>query len=417
MERVAPAASAIPPAALASRVAAAAAAPPHSGSEQAWKPSVGGRAEVALPDEGLEGSWYSAEVLGVRGGGGAGPLEAHVRVAGLLADGEGEAGLLEEWHTAARLRPPPPPPPADFPAGLKPGSIAEVWHRRGWWPVSVLRAVGEVGVWELELCGYEAELRAPARLLRPSWRWEPAGRRGTPSWSIAEKPSAAGKAKAKAKRRSSELLPGTKGAEQEGAARGARELLHHFAPGTTVEIAGVEDGFFGSWYTARVLETREARGAGKLRVRYDAFREDDGSTWEDWVELEHVRPLPPRHKPQFVTELDASAPLELLFKEGWWEASVLPLPLFPSPPLPSPPSSRTRLSDSVHPSPRCSTTAGRAAGGTPSSRRSTMCTTQCLPRSCGRRGVGPPPSVLGTCGSIPATHPPLRHQSRPRRSK
>ncbi|EOD07349.1 hypothetical protein EMIHUDRAFT_448575 [Emiliania huxleyi CCMP1516] len=142
-------------------LAAAAVAP------MAWKPSVGGRAEVALPDEGLEGSWYSAEV----------------------------------------------------------------WHRRGWWPVSVLRAVGEVGVWELELCGYE-------------------------------------------------------------------------------------DGFFGSWYTARVLETREARGAGKLRVRYDAFREDDGSTWEDWVELEHVRPLPPRHKPQFVTELDASAPLELLFKEG-----------------------------------------------------------------------------------------------------
>jgi len=317
MEIVAPAASAIPPAALASRVAAAAAAPPHSGSEQAWKPSVGGRAEVALPDEGLEGSWYSAEVLGVRGGGGAGPLEAHVRVAGLLADGEGEAGLLEEWHTAARLRPPPPPPPADFPAGLKPGSIAEVWHRRGWWPVSVLRAAGEV--WELELCGYEVELRAPARRLRPSWRWEPVGRRGAPSWSIAEKPSAAGKAKAKAKRRSSELLPGTREAEQEGAARGARELLHHFAPGTTVEIAGVEDGFFGSWYTARVLETREARGAGKLRVRYDAFREDDGSTWEDWVELEHVRPLPPRHKPQFVTELDASAPLELLFKEGWWE--------------------------------------------------------------------------------------------------
>ena len=84
-------------------------------------------------------------------------------------------------------------------------------------------------------------------------------------------------------------------------------------------MRGVEEGFLGSWYAAHVLEAREARSTVRLRLCYEAFQEDDGSKWEDWVEARHVRPLPPPHKPDFIRQLKKGAPLELLLEEGWWE--------------------------------------------------------------------------------------------------
>jgi hypothetical protein len=70
-----------------------------------------------------------------------------------------------------------------------------------------------------------------------------------------------------------------------------------------------------------VLEVREARATVRLRVCYEAFREDDGSTSEEWVDLNRVRPLPPTHSASFVSTLRKGAPLEINFEEGWWEVS------------------------------------------------------------------------------------------------
>lgn len=132
-------------------------------------------------------------------------------------------------------------------------------------------------VWELTSAEFGIEHRLTAPALRPSWRWLP-GRRPDCGWSVAEK-NAQPKLK-RPKRKQSELQPGAKEAEQEAAARQARELLEQYVPGRVVEVRGTDDGFLGSWYSARVLEAKEARSTVKLRVCYQAFREEDGSTWE-----------------------------------------------------------------------------------------------------------------------------------------
>ena len=68
-----------------------------------------------------------------------------------------------------------------------------------------------------------------------------------------------------------------------------------------------------------MLEAREARASVRLRLCYLSFKEEDGSSWEDWVDVKDVRPRPPAHKADFVNELKKGAPLEINFQEGWWE--------------------------------------------------------------------------------------------------
>jgi hypothetical protein len=172
-------------------------------------------------------------------------------------------------------------------------------------------------VWEFSFVPFGQLLRVEAPRLRPSWRWH-AERSPESRWSLCEKPLQP-KSKRPAKRKQSEMQPGMKEIEEEEAARRTKELLVQYASGIVVEVQGTEDGFFGSWYSARVLEAKEARSTVKLRVSYQAFREDDGSTWEDWVEAHQVRPLPPQHRPNFLRDLPKGAPLEILHKEGWWE--------------------------------------------------------------------------------------------------
>lgn len=315
------------------------------------QPARGSRVEVCLPDDGMEESWYEAEALDVRQGQGHTHfVEVLVAIEGLLSEAEGEevearagrlqvgdgcptpaayvaCGLadtscarLQEWHPVSRLRPLPPSSPADFFDHLKPGDLAEIWLHEGWWQVTVMQqqaATAGTPIWEFSFAPFGQLLRVEAPRLRPCWRWH-FERRPECRWSVCEKPLQP-KSKRPAKRKQSELQPGVKEIEDVEAARRSKELLEQYASGSVVEVQGTEDGFFGSWYSARVMEAKEARSTIKLRVSYEAFREDDGSTWEDWVEIHQVRPLPPQHRIDFLRDLPKGAPLEILFKEGWWE--------------------------------------------------------------------------------------------------
>ena len=100
-------------------------------------------------------------------------------------------------------------------------------------------------------------------------------------------------------------------------------LLDQYAVGTLVEVQGVDDGFLGSWYGCRVLEVQERRSRLRLKLRYEAFQEDDGSFWEDWFDIKHVRPAPPAHDPQFIDTLSVGQPLEINHEDGWWEVLLV----------------------------------------------------------------------------------------------
>ena len=100
-------------------------------------------------------------------------------------------------------------------------------------------------------------------------------------------------------------------------------LLDQYAVGTLVEVQGVDDGFLGSWYGCRVLEVQERRSRLRLKLRYEACQEDDGSFWEDWFDIKHVRPAPPAHDPQFIDTLSVGQPLEINHEDGWWEVLLV----------------------------------------------------------------------------------------------
>ena len=314
---------------------------PEEGGEgslgsSSWQLSAGMQAELAFAEDGMVGSWYPVEVLQVR------ESAVQVLVPGLL-DAEQPDGKLREWHPRSRLRPPPPPPGEGFREQLCLGSLAETWYQEGWWQVSVKEIYyGEPESKSGEGGGGSTSMEAMSERrfvlesiqfgnshrpvvpppLRPCWRWHPT-RQENGGWSLQQtaqrRPQPNNGKRGATKRKQSELTPGAKEIEQEAAARETQRMLQHFAVSNVVEVRGTEDGFLGSWYAARVLEAREARSNVKLRLCYEAFQEDDGSKWEDWIEARHVRPLPPPHKADFVKQLKKGAPLELLLEEGWWE--------------------------------------------------------------------------------------------------
>ena len=352
-----------------------------AGAAGVWPISAGMRAELSFPDEGMAGSWYPVEVLATRDGtsatasssGGAGaaasssassakrePEQQVLVLVPALIDATQPDGKLREWHPRSRLRPPPPPQPADFLEGLHLGALVETWYQEGWWQVSIKEmndeaaavpspggaaAAGGGSGGAAATAATGADASRPRMVLesvqfgnshrpqgvpvlRPCWRWQP---RRQPAWTqmtserqVLQRDAAAngkggGGGGAGGKRKASDLTPGAKEIEQEKAARETARILEQFAVGSVVEVRGTEEGFLGSWYAAHVLEAREARSTVKLRLCYQAFQEDDGSKWEDWIEARHVRPLPPQHKPDFIRHLKRGAPLELLLEEGWWE--------------------------------------------------------------------------------------------------
>ena len=314
---------------------------PEEGGEgslgsSSWQLSAGMQAELAFAEDGMVGSWYPVEVLQVR------ETAVQVLVPGLL-DAEQPDGKLREWHPRSRLRPPPPPPGEGFREQLCLGSLAETWYQEGWWQVRVKEIYyGEPESKSGEGGGGSTSMEAMSERrfvlesiqfgnshrpvvpppLRPCWRWHPS-RQENGGWSLQQsaqrRPQPNNGKRGATKRKQSELTPGAKEIEQEAAARETQRMLQHFAVSNVVEVRGTEDGFLGSWYAARVLEAREARSNVKLRLCYEAFQEDDGSKWEDWIEARHVRPLPPPHKADFVKQLKKGAPLELLLEDGWWE--------------------------------------------------------------------------------------------------
>ncbi|KAL3902295.1 MAG: hypothetical protein SGPRY_012124 [Prymnesium sp.] len=93
-----------------------------------------------------------------------------------------------------------------------------------------------------------------------------------------------------------------------------------YSVGVELEVEGTEEGFFGSWYTARVLEVR---GGRQLHLCFLAFQDDDGSLLEDTVDEKFVRPLPPPHASDFLARCAVGTLLEVLLRGGWWEVALL----------------------------------------------------------------------------------------------
>ena len=196
-----------------------------------WQPAAGALAELALPEEGMAGSWYAVEVLEVSDSNEALVLICELRddklsVAGAAQADELSGGLAHdeqsqlitltenrrEWHPNSRLRPRPPQAHSSFEESLQPGGLAELWYEGGWWQVIVRRtphatleeddcSEADLDVrarhsveadafaqqpWELESLHFANCHCEQQPLLRPCWRWQPS-KRVDRCWSICDK--------------------------------------------------------------------------------------------------------------------------------------------------------------------------------------------------------------------------------------
>ena len=133
---------------------------------------VGAEVEAALPDLGLQGSWYPARVVEVA----ADASTALVAIPGLL-DSSQPDGALRELLTWSRVRPPAPAAPEGFAEGLAVGCLVEVLFQGGWWHsiVKQLPAVaGGGGVareWTFESLQFGNYHRHLKPKIRPCRRW------------------------------------------------------------------------------------------------------------------------------------------------------------------------------------------------------------------------------------------------------
>ncbi len=96
-----------------------------------------------------------------------------------------------------------------------------------------------------------------------------------------------------------------------------RERAMWPSEGTRVEVKGVEDGFLGSWFGARILKTFK----GECKVQYEEFvdENDESKPLQETVSNWQLRPVPPSLNVTRWLNKDA---VEVYHCHCWWAGII-----------------------------------------------------------------------------------------------
>ncbi len=85
--------------------------------------------------------------------------------------------------------------------------------------------------------------------------------------------------------------------------------------GMRVEVKGVEEGFLGSWFGARILKA--FKGGAECKVQYDEFvdENDESKPLQETVKTSQLRPVPPSLNVTSWLNKDA---VEVYHSHCWW---------------------------------------------------------------------------------------------------
>ncbi|KAI3687287.1 hypothetical protein L1987_80981 [Smallanthus sonchifolius] len=90
-----------------------------------------------------------------------------------------------------------------------------------------------------------------------------------------------------------------------------------FIKGATVEVCSDEDGFYGAWFTATILEHLSN---GSFKIEYKSLRNDDDTAFlTEVVDTNHIRPCPPKEK---IEHFRLFEEVDALYNDGWWVGVV-----------------------------------------------------------------------------------------------
>ncbi|CAK8572550.1 unnamed protein product [Lathyrus sativus] len=91
-----------------------------------------------------------------------------------------------------------------------------------------------------------------------------------------------------------------------------------FRPGTLVEISNDVEGYYGSWFTGKIVCCLHHH---KFVVEYDKIMVDEEGTMgvQETVNLSQLRPIPPK---EIIQDLQVGDEVDAYDRDGWWEGRI-----------------------------------------------------------------------------------------------
>lgn len=249
--------------------------------------SPGTAVEVKSDEDGYQGSWYAAIVVGSVGVG-----KFLVEYQTLKTEDETE--LLKEVANEQDIRPCPPEIPQRDRYMVH--EEVDAWYNDGWWEGAIFEVLDD---WKyvVYFASTNEKLVYQHSDLRPHQNWIDG------KWILAFP------------HKSSDFNLKSSSSERK---YNQSKADRSFGKGTVVEVRSDEPGYEGSWYSAVIVCST---GKGTYLVEYLTLKsEDERNNLREEVEAQNIRPCPPDiegHGCYLILEK-----VEAWYNDGWWAGVI-----------------------------------------------------------------------------------------------
>ncbi|MCL7046794.1 hypothetical protein MKW94_018907 [Papaver nudicaule] len=101
--------------------------------------------------------------------------------------------------------------------------------------------------------------------------------------------------------------------------------MGYFSVGDSVEVVGHEDGFWGSYYEAKIIKQSEEEQEGdQFLVEYQTLEDDDKNPIQQTVNAKYLRPVPPQiSKVSAAAKFKLNDAVDVWANDRWWVGRVM----------------------------------------------------------------------------------------------
>ncbi|CAF2051607.1 unnamed protein product [Brassica napus] len=261
----------------------------------------GAAVEISSDEVGFRGSWYLGEVVAVPSSDST--TKCEVEYTTLFFDKEGRK-RLKEVVDAAQLRPAVPAmSEREKERDVAVGEDVDAFYSDGWWEGTVTEVLGD-GRFSVYFRASKEQIRFRRDELRFHREWV------NGAW----KPPIEEREEEEEEEEEEEDLLSRVDPET------AREIAKQmFSIGTIVEVSSDEEGFKGSWFSAKVIEHVDEED--KYLVEYRDLREENGiEPLKEEADFLHIRPPPPADEDIDFAVRDK---IDAFYNDAWWVGDVI----------------------------------------------------------------------------------------------
>ncbi|XP_024025567.1 DUF724 domain-containing protein 3 [Morus notabilis] len=246
---------------------------------------TGATVEVTSEEEGYKKSWYVAKIIGS-----IGSNKFLVEHRNLVTD-DGTQPLREEAD-ARHVRPEPPLLLAVN--HFKKLEKVDAWYNDGWWEGVIFKVqTGRQYVVYFSTTNEELVFKHSDLRLHQDWingKWMISPKEDSSAWTV----------------------------KSSGINLELKDDKPTFSKGMKVEIRSDDEGYQGSWYTAKIVGSSRN---DKFLVEYETLRTDDETKpLKEVVDATNIRPCPPEI--QRLYPFAVSENIDAWYNDGWWVGRI-----------------------------------------------------------------------------------------------